>query len=142
MARQVTALLVYLDDIIVIGNDENEKHDLKQQLIKEFEIKELSKLKYFLGIEVAYSPKGIFISRQKHVTNLLAETEKIGCKPISNPIDPNHKIGEAKAEPTVDKRMYQRLVSRLIYLAHTRPNIAYAMSAISQFMHDPRASHL
>ena len=51
----VTALLVYVDDIIVTGNDEREKYEVKQRLPKEFEINELGKLKYFLGIEVAYS---------------------------------------------------------------------------------------
>ena len=60
----VTALLVYIDDIIVTRNDEREKHDVKQRLTKEFEIKELGKLKYFLGIEVAYSTQGIFISQK------------------------------------------------------------------------------
>ncbi|RVX16840.1 Retrovirus-related Pol polyprotein from transposon RE1 [Vitis vinifera] len=70
------------------------------------------------------------------------ETGKIGCKPVSTPMDPNHKLGEAKEEPMVDKRMYQRLIGRLIYLAHTRPDIAYSVSVISQFMHDPREPHL
>ncbi|RVX08315.1 Retrovirus-related Pol polyprotein from transposon RE1 [Vitis vinifera] len=119
-----------------------EKHEVKQRLATEFEIKELRKLKYFLGIEVAYSTQGIFISQQKYVTDLLAETRKIGCKPVSTPMDPNHKLGEAKEEPMVDKRMSQRLVGRLIYLAHTRPDIAYSVSVISQFMHDPREPHL
>ena len=111
---------------------------MKKILAKEFELKELGKLKYFLGIEVTYSTQGIFISQQKYVTDLLAETGKIGCKPVSTPMDPNHKLGEAKEEPMVDKRMYQRLVGRLIYLAHTWPDIAYSVSVISQFMHDPR----
>ena len=110
----VTALLVYVDDIIVTGNYEREKHDVKQRLAKEFEIEELGKLKYFLGIEVAYSTQGIFISQQKYMTDLLVETRNIGCKPISTLMDPNHKLGEAKEEPMVDKRMYQRLVGRLI----------------------------
>ena len=74
--------------------------------------------------------------------DLLAETRKIGCKPVSTPMDPNHKLGEAKEEPTMDKIMYQRLVGRLIYLAHTRPDIAYLMSVTSQFMHDPREPHI
>ncbi|RVW33059.1 SART-1 family protein DOT2 [Vitis vinifera] len=111
----VTALLVYVDDIIVTGNDEREKHEVKQRLATEFEIKELGKLKYFF---------------------------RLGVKPVSIPKDPNHKLGEAKEEPMVDKRMYQRLVGRLIYLAHTRPDIAYSVSVISQFMHDPREPHL
>ena len=101
------------------GNDEREKHEVKQRLATEFEIKELGKVKHFLNIEVAYSTQEIFIYQQKYVTNLLTETRKIGCKLVSTPMDPNHKLGEAKEEPVVDKRMYQRLVGRLIYLAHT-----------------------
>lgn len=141
-AGGVTALLVYVDDIVVTGNNEKEQHELRQKLVKEFEIKELGKLKYFLGFEVAYSTQGIFISQQKYVTDLLAETGKIGCKPASTPMDPNHKLGEAKEEPSIDKRMYQRLVGKLIYLSHTRPNIAYSVSMISQFVHDSKESHL
>ena len=141
-ATGVTALLVYVDDIIVTGNDERGRHELRQRLVKEFEIKELGRLKYFLGIEVAHSTQGIFISQQKYVTDLLVETGKIGCKPISTPMDPNHKLGEAKEEPAVDKGMYQRLIGRLIYLVHTRPDIAYSVNVLSQFMHDPREPHL
>ena len=88
------------------GNDEREKHEVKQRLATEFEIKKLGKLKYFLGIEVAYSTRGIFISQQKYVTNLLAKTRKIRCKPVSTPMDPNHKLGEIEEGPVVDKRMY------------------------------------
>ena len=66
----------------------------------------------------------------------------MGCKSVFTPMDPNYKLGEAKEEPVVDKRMYQRLVGRLIYLAHTRPDIAYSESVINQFMHDPREPHL
>lgn len=139
---KVTALLVYVDDIIVTGNDEREKLELKDKLVQEFEIKELGRLKYFLGIEVAYSEKGIFISQQKYVSDLLTDTGKSGCKPAPTPMDPNQKLRESKEELTVDKGMYQRLVGKLIYLAHTRPDIAYSVSVISQFMHDPRESHL
>ena len=64
------------------------------------------------------------------------------CKTVSTPMDPNHKLGKAKEEPMVDKRMYQRLIGRLIYLAHTRPDIAYSVTVISQFMHDPREPRL
>ena len=59
---ELTALLVYVDDIIVVGNDEAEKESLRKHLAREFEIKKLGELKYFLGIEVAYSKRGIFIS--------------------------------------------------------------------------------
>ncbi|WVZ15866.1 hypothetical protein V8G54_013432 [Vigna mungo] len=108
---------------------------------KEFEIKTLGKLKYFLGIEVAHSKKGIFISQQKYITDLLKETGKAACKPASTPLEPNIKLGNAE-DVAVEKEMYQRLVGRLIYLSHTRPDIAYAVSLISQFMHSPKETHL
>ncbi|XP_059664076.1 uncharacterized mitochondrial protein AtMg00810-like [Cornus florida] len=141
-AGGVKALLVYVDDIIVIGNDEKEKEALRKFLIKEFEIKKLGRLKYFLGIELAHSREGIFISQQKYVTDLLRETGKPACKPSSTPIDPNHKLEEASEDPAVDKEQYQRLVGKLIYLAHTRPYIAYTVSVVSQFMHNLREVHL
>ena len=62
-SRRVTALLVYVNGIIMMGNDENERHTLRQCLTKELEIEELGRLKYFLGIEVAHSKQGIFISQ-------------------------------------------------------------------------------
>lgn len=109
---------------------------MKQRLIKEFEIKELVRLKYFLGIEVAYSRQGIFISQHMYVSDLLKEIGKSGCKAVSTPIDLNHKLGEAKETPIVEKRMYERLFGKLIYLSHTRRGIAYSVSVISLFMHD------
>ena len=78
VAGGVTTLLVYVDDIMVTGNDEREKHELKQILVIEFEIKELGKLKYFLGIEVVYSTQGIFISQQKYVTDYWQKQGRLG----------------------------------------------------------------
>ncbi|KAK2433017.1 putative mitochondrial protein [Trifolium repens] len=138
----LTVLLVYVDDIILTGNDVEEQKMLGQCLANEFEIKTLGRLKYFLGIEVAHSKKGIFISQQKYITDLLKETGKSACKPASTPLDPNLKLGIAEEAAAVDKEMYQRLVGRLIYLSHTRPDIAYAVSLVSQFMHNPKENHL
>ena len=76
------------------------------------------------------------------MTDFLKEIGKLDCKLATIPIEPNHKLGKAKEESTVDKELYQRLVAKLIYLAHTQPDIAYLVSMISQFMHDPRETHL
>ena len=68
---KITILIVYVDDIIITGDDLEEIEKLKKQLAKEFEIKELGQLKYFLGIEVAHSRNGIFIFQQKYILDLL-----------------------------------------------------------------------
>ena len=139
---KISILLVYVDDILVTGDDEEEKQSLGRYLSGEFEMKKLGRLKYFLGIEVAHSKHGIFISQQKYITDLLRDTGKLACKPTTTPIDPHHKLGEAKEDGMVDTEMYQRLVGELIYLFHTRPDISYAVSVLSQFLHSPRKTHL
>jgi len=128
--------------MIITGDDEIEKQTLRERLTAKFEMKDLGKLKYFLGIEVAYSRQGIFISQRKYILDLLKDTGKLGCKTTEVPIEQNHRIGNDEENPKVEKTQYQRLVGKLIYLSHTRPDIAYVVSVVSQFMHDPREIHL
>ena len=64
-----------------------------------------------------------------------------GCKVAETPIEPNLKLEAAKPESQVDREQYQRLVGKLIYLAHTRPDISFAVNMVSQFMHSPGPEH-
>lgn len=66
----------------------------------------------------------------------------MGCKPYNTPIEVNHKLKEGDSERLIDVSRYQQLVGRLIYMLLTRPNIAYAVGAISQFMHAPTQAHM
>lgn len=124
------------------GNDLEETTRLRENLFKEFEMKDLGTLKYFLGIEVLRSKQGIFINQKKYTLDLLTETGMLDCKPAATPIAMNHGLRITEGATLVDRGRYQRLVGRLIYLSHTRPDIAYAMSVVSQFMHQPQSEHL
>jgi Reverse transcriptase (RNA-dependent DNA polymerase) len=124
---------------VLTDNDHVEMKRLKANLAKEFEMKDLGKLRYFLGIEVARSKK-VVISQHKYALDLLRDTRMLECRPVNTPIEPNHKLsGEIGNQ--VGKGQYQRLVGKLIYLTHTRPDISYAVSVVSRYMHDPRVSH-
>ena len=138
--ERITILIVYVDDIILTGDDEKEMDS--KFLAKEFEIKDLGNLKYFLGMEVARSRKGISVSQRKYVLDLLKETGMIDCKPAETPMDSTCKLGTIKDSAPVDKGMYQRLVGKLIYLSHTRPDIGFSVSVVSQFMNNPTEEHL
>jgi hypothetical protein len=72
--------VVYVDDIIITGDDEVEISQLKKNLSKEFEVKDLGQLKYCVDIEVARSPKGIVLSQRKYVLDLLSDTGMLGCR--------------------------------------------------------------
>ncbi|RVW15029.1 Retrovirus-related Pol polyprotein from transposon RE2 [Vitis vinifera] len=99
--------------------------NLKKYLSEEFEVKDLGNLKYFLGMEVARSRKGIVVSQRKYILDLLKETGMLGCKPIDTPMDSQKKLGIEKESTPIDRGRYQRLVGRLIYLSHTRPDIGF-----------------
>ncbi|XP_020271454.1 uncharacterized protein LOC109846618 [Asparagus officinalis] len=123
------------------GDDEKEIAQLKVRLSREFEVKDLGQLRYFLGIEIAHGPKGIVLSQRKYALDLHAETGMLGCKPAATPIDHSFKLSTEAGEP-VDRERYHRLVGRLIYLSHTRPDISFAVSVVSRYMHDPRKGHM
>ena len=116
--------------------------NLKKLLAKEFEVKDLGSLKYFLGMEVARSKKGISDSHCKYVLDLLEETGMTHCKPAETPMDHTTKLGTLEGSAPVDKGRYQRLVGKLIYLSHTRPDISFSVSVVSQFMNNPTEEHM
>jgi len=138
---KVVVLIVYVDDIVLTGDDTVEMARVKEKLAVDFEIKDLRFMRYFLGMEVARSKNGIVVSQQKYIIDLLKETGMSGCRPADTPMDPNAKLwGEGNV--SVDTGRYQRLVGKLIYLSHTRPDIAFSVSVVSQFMHSPFEEHL
>jgi hypothetical protein len=73
---------------------------------------------------------------------LLKEIEKLGSKPINAPIDGRHKLNTKEGKPLDDVQQFQRIIEKLMYLTVIRPDIAFLVSQISQFMHAPKTSHL
>ncbi|CAJ2638271.1 unnamed protein product [Trifolium pratense] len=138
---KIVVLIVYVDDIVLTGDDIVEMARVKEKLAFDFEIKDLCSMRYFLGTEVARSKDGIVVSQQKYILDLLKETRMSGCRPADTPMDPNAKLWKEGSVP-VDTGRYQRLVGKLIYLSHTRPDIAFSVSVVSQFMHSPFEEHL
>ncbi|WJZ96545.1 hypothetical protein VitviT2T_015220 [Vitis vinifera] len=139
---KLAIIIVYVDDIILTGDHEEKIDLLKKLLTKEFEIKDLGNLKYFLGMEIARSKKGIAVSQRKYVLDLLNETGMLGCKPAETPMVTTVKLEESDGSAPVDKGRYQRLVGKLIYLSHTRPDIGFSVSVVSQFMNNPTEKHM
>lgn len=111
-------MIVYVDDIILTGDDEAKLSTLKKELASAFQIKDLGTLKYFLGMEMARFKKGIFVNQRKYAFKLLKETCLLGCKVAETPIEPNLKLEPAKDEEVNNKECYQRLVGRFICLTH------------------------
>ncbi|XP_019098309.1 PREDICTED: uncharacterized protein LOC109131599, partial [Camelina sativa] len=138
-------VLVYVDDIIITGDDRDGISTTKALFHSTFDIKDLGELKYFLGIEISRSPEGLFLSQRKYALDLLRETGKLGAKPAPTPLEEGYQFkrkGEMKnatkfAEPYEDVGRYRSLVGKLIYLMITRPDLCYAVNQVSQHMKAP-----
>ena len=138
---QCIYLVVYVDDIVITGSDQDGIQKLKQHLFTHFQTKDLGKLKYFLGIEIAQSSSGVVLSQRKYALDILEETGMLDCKPVDTPMDPNVKLVPGQGESFGDPGRYRRLVGKLNYLTITRPDISFPVSVVSQFLQSPCDSH-
>ena len=139
---RLAIVLVYVDDLIITGDDEAEILRTKENLSVRFQMKELGQLKHFLGLEVDRTQEGIFLCQQNYSKDLLKKFGMLECKPISTPMEPNGKLCAHEGKDLEDALMYRQLVGSLIYLTLTRPDISYAVGVMSRYMQNPKKSHL
>nr|KYP35148.1 Retrovirus-related Pol polyprotein from transposon TNT 1-94 [Cajanus cajan] len=126
-----TALLVYVDDIVLAGNDISEIRAITVLLDETFKIKDLGDLTYFLGLEVSRNKTGIHLSQRKYTLDILSNTGMLACSPSSTPMDNSVHLSASSGEPLVDPSAYRRLIGRLIYLTNTRPDITHVVQHLS-----------
>lgn len=145
-------LLVYVDDVLITGNNKTAIDDEKFYLNSKFKIKDLGKLRFFLGMEISRSIRGIILNQRKYALEILSEASLTGTRPIDTPYEQHCKLTSIKLDKISgdnqqdfllsDTFCYQRLVGRLIYLCMTRPDISYSVQILSQHMHSPKKSHM
>ncbi|KAE8734204.1 PLAC8 family protein [Hibiscus syriacus] len=139
---KLAIVLVYVDDLIITGDDEAEILQTKENLSVRFQIKELGQVKHFLGLEVDRIHEGIFLCQQKYAKDLLKRFGMLECKSTSTPMEPNVKMCAHEGKDLEDETMYRQLVGSLIYLTLTRPDISYAVGVMSRYMQNPKKPHL
>lgn len=120
-------VLVYVDDLIIATNSMALMSQFKTYLSQCFKMKDLGKLRYFLGIEVARSAEGMVLSQRKYTLDLIADVGLTNARPVATPVEQNHHLAADKSTLLSDPKRYRRLVGRLVYLANTRPEFCYAI---------------
>lgn len=108
------SVLVYVDDLVVAGNDSVAVEALKAYLGHWFHMKDLGVLKYFLGIEVSRGLDGIFLCQRKYALDIVTEAGLLGAKHAPVPIEQNHHLGKSDQFFMPDLERYRRLIGRLI----------------------------
>lgn len=138
----ITCLLVYVDDIILAGNDQRCIQETKCYLHDKLKIKDLGRLKYFLGLEVARSSNGIHVCQKQYVVDMLMAWGFADCKPMRTPMTENLQLSETTAStPLDDPTSYRQIIGKLLYLTNTRPDICYSVHKLSQFLVKPMITH-
>uniref|UniRef100_A0A2N9GQ59 Uncharacterized protein n=1 Tax=Fagus sylvatica TaxID=28930 RepID=A0A2N9GQ59_FAGSY len=134
-------LLLYVDDMIITGDDLSGIQELKAFLSQNFEMKDLGHLSYFLGLEITSSDDGFYLTQAKYTSDLLSRAGLTDHKILDTPIELNARLTPSSGELLPDPTLYRQLVGSLVYLTVTRPDISYAVHQVSQFMSAPRSTH-
>ncbi|XP_047320997.1 uncharacterized mitochondrial protein AtMg00810-like [Impatiens glandulifera] len=133
-------LSLYVDDMIITGDDIDGIGLLKSELARSFAMKKLGMQRYFLGIEVVSSLKGYILSQSKYICDIFDRAHLIDNKIVDTPIETNARYsltdGSHLPDPARDGNGYP-----LVYLTITRPDIAHAIHIVSQFVTTPTLVH-
>ncbi|XP_062102655.1 uncharacterized mitochondrial protein AtMg00810-like [Humulus lupulus] len=127
--------------MIITGDDANGITKLKTHLTREFEMTDLGSLWYFLGIEVSYSPRGYLLSQSKYIADILDQARLSDARTVDTPLELNARYSSSDGVALSDPSLYRTLVGSLVYLTITRPDIAYAVHIVSQFVASPTTVH-
>ena len=139
-------VLIYVDDILITGPNSAELESFIAKFNAVFALKDLGTLSYFLGIEVLYGADCIYLSQRKYIRDLLTEVQLLECKEIDTPMSTGIKLQkEAQGhlgQYIADATHYRSIVGGMQYLVLTRPEIAFAVNKLSQYVSSPTMQHL
>ncbi|XP_015867116.2 uncharacterized mitochondrial protein AtMg00810-like [Ziziphus jujuba] len=134
-------VLVYVDDIIITGNNTKLLNWFVTQLDNVFSLKDLGPLHFFLGIEVHRPHMGLHLSQTAYINELLRRTNMLDCKSNPSPTSTSAHLGASIGSPLSDVFLYRSTIGMLQYLTITRPEISFIVNKLSQFMQAPTDAH-
>ena len=143
---EMFVIAVYVNDIVLAGKSNRKMSEVKNALASKFDVKDMGKLHYFLGVKVIQNQEGekIWIGQPAYAESILQKFGMENAKPVSTPVDTGTKLIKSTDESEgVDQTLYQSAVGSLLYLSiGTRPDITYAVSNVAKFCANPNKQHL
>jgi len=133
---------LYVDDLIFTGNDACMFESFKKSMKIEFDMTDLGKMKYFLGVEVLQYSDGIYLSQKKYAYELLEKFGLQNCNFVKNPIVLGFKLSKNGEGVRVDATAYKQLIGSLMYIIVTRPDLMYVVCLLSRYMANPTELHM
>ena len=134
-------VLVYVDDILVTGCNNERVQTIINQLNKSFTLKDLGEVNYFLGIQVRHTTEGLHLSKTKCIKDLLCKAKMKFAKSSGTPMTSGLKLSAYGSDPVENGQLYRSIVGALQYVTITRPEISYCVNRMCQFMQNPLESY-
>ena len=131
----ILIISLYVDDLLVTGNNNNNVETFKQEMMSVFEMTDLGLMSFFLGMEVKQAEHEVFICQKKYAKEILKKFKLEDCKAVSTPMNQKEKLCKEDGAEKVDQAQFRKIVGCLMYLTATRPDILNAVSILSRFMH-------
>lgn len=138
----VLIVSVYVDDLIYTGDDLLMMREFKMSMEREFDMSDLGKMRYFLGIEVLQTSQGIHLCQAKYAMEVLRRFEMEDCNAVRNPMVPGGKVDLDENGERIDETFYKQIIGSLMYITTTRPDLQFAVSLLSRYMSKPTTLHL
>ena len=139
--KDTIILLLYVDDMIIIGDDLSGIQELKDFLSQQFEMKDFGHLSYFLGLQITNSTNGLYITQAKYASELLSRAGLTDSKTVDTLVELKAHLTPSGGKSLSNPSLYRRLVGSLVYLSITRPDISYAIHQVSQYLSTPQSTH-
>jgi Reverse transcriptase (RNA-dependent DNA polymerase) len=127
-------VLIYVDDIIVTSSRLTLIQEFIRSMQQKFSLKDLGRLHFFLEIEVQTTSYGMHLSQLKYIKDVLTRANMLLSNPYPSPMVPNSSLSRHDGDPFEDPHLYRSIVGALQYATLTRPDIAFSVNKVSQFM--------
>ena len=132
---------VYVDDLFVTGTSKKLINDFKKGMASKFDMSDLGRLTYYLGMEVVQDDQGITLDQSQYAKKILENAGMDKCNSVQTPMELGLCLSKAEEEREIDATDYRRNIGCLRYLLHTRPDLAFCVGVLSRYMHSPRECH-
>ena len=138
-------IAVYVDDIILACKSKYNISEVKSLLMSKYQMKDMGKLQYFVGVRVNYDETSckLWLGQDVYCANFLKKFGMYDCKPVDSPVDTSVKLHTSTCKSDItNKELYQSCVGGLLYLStKTRPDITFAVNSVAKFCSMPTSEH-
>ncbi|XP_048605844.1 secreted RxLR effector protein 161-like [Brassica napus] len=110
-------------------------------MAQKFDMSDLGRLTYYLGIEVTQYEEGIMLKHERYANKLLGEAGMNDCNAVQAPKEFGLKLSKSIYEEDVNEKVYRRMIGCLRHILHMCPDLSFAVGILSHYMHNPKRSH-